>query len=84
MWDAVPQAGSLSLRRLLPDAQFVGGDDIQVTACTHDSRRCLPGDLFVALIGAQRDGHDFVRQAVSRGAAAVCRPTMPTRISSGC
>jgi UDP-N-acetylmuramoyl-L-alanyl-D-glutamate--2,6-diaminopimelate ligase len=85
MWDAVPQAGSLSLRRLLPDAQLVGGDDIHVTACTHDSRRCLPGDLFVALVGAQRDGHDFIRQAVARGAAAVlCERLAPSHGAPMC
>ena len=35
-----------------------------------DSRNLLPGQLFVALLGA-RDGHDFVPAALERGAAAV-------------
>lgn len=36
---------------------------------TTDSRRLEPGALFVALRGPQHDGHDFVREALARGAA---------------
>ncbi len=36
-----------------------------------DSRSLRPGDLFVALTGEQFDGHQFVEQAVSRGATGV-------------
>ena len=35
-----------------------------------DTRRLQPGELFVAIAGA-RDGHDFVSDALERGAAAV-------------
>ena len=35
-----------------------------------DSRTVATGDLFVALRGPNRDGHDFVRAALERGAAA--------------
>lgn len=34
---------------------------------TIDSRRCRPGDLFVALPGEHRDGHDFVEEAFAKG-----------------
>lgn len=43
-----------------------------------DSRTIAPGDLFVALQAA-RDGHDFVAQALARGAAAA----MVSRIPDG-
>ena len=43
-----------------------------------DSRTIAPGDLFVALQAA-RDGHDFVGQALARGAAAA----MVSRIPEG-
>lgn len=38
---------------------------------THDSREVRPGDVFVALRGANVDGHDLVVEAVAAGAAAV-------------
>jgi UDP-N-acetylmuramoyl-tripeptide--D-alanyl-D-alanine ligase len=41
------------------------------TAIATDSRRIEPGALFVALRGTQHDGHDFVIEALQRGAVAV-------------
>lgn len=38
---------------------------------THDSRKVTPGDIYVALRGANFDGHDFIANAMSMGAAAV-------------
>ncbi len=35
-----------------------------------DTRTLAPGDLFFAIRGEARDGHDFVRAALDRGAAA--------------
>lgn len=71
--DRLPQRGipSVSLRRLLPGARFVGCHDWEVSGCTADSRRLDPGQVFVAVRGARRDGHDFVAQALERGAAGV-------------
>lgn len=67
-----PRGGEqISLRRLLPGAEFFGADDIRVTSCSCDSRRVRPGDLFVALAGSACDGHDFASQAARRGATAV-------------
>lgn len=36
-----------------------------------DTRTLAPGDTFVALRGERFDGHDFLAQAVGRGAAAL-------------
>ncbi|HFC53000.1 MAG TPA: UDP-N-acetylmuramoyl-L-alanyl-D-glutamate--2,6-diaminopimelate ligase [Gammaproteobacteria bacterium] len=36
-----------------------------------DSRRIQPGDLFLALHGGRTSGHEFIDQAIERGAAAV-------------
>lgn len=43
---------------------------IVVTGVTTDSRNVRDGDLFVALPGTRHDGHDYVGEAVSRGAVA--------------
>jgi len=71
--DRLPQQGipSVSLRRLLPGARFVGCEDFEVSGCTADSRRLDPGQVFVAVRGARHDGHAFVAQAMERGAAGV-------------
>lgn len=38
---------------------------------TVDSRKILPGEIFVALQGSRVDGHDFVAQALKGGAAGL-------------
>jgi UDP-N-acetylmuramoyl-L-alanyl-D-glutamate--2,6-diaminopimelate ligase len=46
-------------------------DDIPVTGIAIDNRHVRPGDLFVALKGGMADGHDFIPDAITRGAVAV-------------
>lgn len=69
MIDRAAPARGLSLRELLPNAVMAG--DIRVTGCCADSRHCRPGDLFVALRGSSADGHDYIDEAISRGAVAI-------------
>src|SRR6059036_2338848 len=51
----------------------VGGTQVGETFATFhtDSREVQQGGLFFALHGAERDGHEFVSDAIARGAAAV-------------
>ncbi len=58
---------SVSLRRLLPGAQFVGCRDLQVSGCSADSRRLDPGQVYVAA----RPAGPEVRRALDRGAVGV-------------
>lgn len=44
-----------------------------------DSRTVEPGDLFVALSGENFDGHDFLEQALSRGATGVLVSKAPEK-----
>ena len=53
--------------------------DMAFRAVTTDSRAAQPGDLFVALVGERFDGHDFITDAVRRGAAGVIVSRLPAR-----
>ncbi|MEC8668817.1 MAG: Mur ligase family protein, partial [Pseudomonadota bacterium] len=50
--------------------------DWSVTGVSIDTRTIRPGDLFVAL-SAARDGHDFVAQALEKGAGAALVSRIP-------
>ena len=45
------------------------GPDVVVDGASHDSRAVQPGQLFVPVV-AERDGHDFIADALARGARA--------------
>lgn len=47
------------------------GGDVLLTGLANDSRAVKPGDLFFAYQGEQADGHEFIEQAITRGAVAV-------------
>jgi UDP-N-acetylmuramoyl-L-alanyl-D-glutamate--2,6-diaminopimelate ligase len=42
-----------------------------VTSVQYDSRKCSEDALFVAITGLQADGHDFIGQAIERGARVI-------------
>jgi UDP-N-acetylmuramoyl-tripeptide--D-alanyl-D-alanine ligase len=52
-------------------ALAAGAGDAAATGVSIDSRTLVPGEMFVAVAGPRFDGHDFVGDAVARGAAAV-------------
>ncbi len=47
------------------------GDDVHFSGVSTDSRSIGAGELFVALVGPNFNGNEFVSHAASRGAAAV-------------
>jgi UDP-N-acetylmuramoyl-tripeptide--D-alanyl-D-alanine ligase len=53
-----------------PLAAQLLGDDQSITGVSTDSRTVKAGDLFVALHGEHFDGHDYLQQVQSEGAAA--------------
>ncbi len=61
----------VSLAGLLAGAEFKRAADIHLSSCSADSRTCRPGDVFVAMEGGSSDGHQFVAEAIARGARAV-------------
>ena len=54
--------------------------DWTATGVSIDTRTLAPGDLFVALTAA-RDGHDFVAQALAKGAAAALVSRIPEGVA---
>ncbi|MGF1508508.1 MAG: UDP-N-acetylmuramoyl-L-alanyl-D-glutamate--2,6-diaminopimelate ligase [Myxococcota bacterium] len=48
-----------------------GHFDREIRTLTHDSRRIGDGDVFVAINGTGADGHEFIPEAVQKGARAV-------------
>lgn len=62
MWDLREAAEVLEAELLRPRAPF------GVRGACADSRRIGPGELFVALPGQRHDGHDFLGEALARGA----------------
>ena len=45
--------------------------DVLCCGVSIDSREIMPDNLFIAVMGETHDGHDYIEQAVSAGAAAV-------------
>ena len=65
---------AMRLRQLLTalsHKRVEGDPDVEIRGITHDSRRVQPGDLFVAIQGLHADGHEYIAEAIERGAMAV-------------
>jgi UDP-N-acetylmuramoyl-tripeptide--D-alanyl-D-alanine ligase len=54
----------------------------RATGVSIDTRTLEPGDLFVALKGPTFDGHEFVGEALAKGAAAVMVSDVPTNVTT--
>lgn len=61
--------------RLAEVAEFLHakhrGANVPFQFVSTDTRTLQPGDLYVALVGARLDGHEYVQQAIEKGACAV-------------
>ena len=60
-----------------PPPSLDAAGDKSVRAVVYDSRKAMPGCVFVALRGQKTDGRTFAAQAVGKGAAAVIAETEP-------
>jgi UDP-N-acetylmuramoyl-tripeptide--D-alanyl-D-alanine ligase len=75
----------IPLSRVAEFLQAKGEFDSQAVAQAYsiDSRHIQQGDLFFAVKGERLDGHDFVEEALAKGAvAAVVRRDLATRYSA--
>jgi len=48
-----------------------GSMDIEITGVEHDSRKVLKDNMFIAIEGFTVDGHDFIDQALEKGANCI-------------
>lgn len=64
----------MTLDRILEGCGVIsveGNVSIEIKAVCNDSRKVVPGSLFVAVKGFASDGHAYIRTAVEKGAVAV-------------
>jgi len=61
--------------------ELQGSADVEITAVVFDSRKIVPGCIFVAVKGTAVDGHDYILQAIEQGAIAVVCEELPSRVT---
>jgi UDP-N-acetylmuramoyl-tripeptide--D-alanyl-D-alanine ligase len=61
----------MTINQIAHDLNLNASDDRPIRAIVIDSRLVQPGDLFVTIIGEQFNGHDFIKEAIDRGAIAI-------------
>ena len=60
-----------------------GSPPVELAAAAVDSRRITPGALFAALPGRYSDGHDYLEDAVARGASVLLVDAERTESNAG-
>ena len=61
----------------------IGNIETEITGVNIDSRRIEAGHLFVAVVGTQTDGHQFIPKAIELGAKAILCETIPEARATG-
>lgn len=62
--------------------QVTGALDKDITAIEIDSRKVKAGAVFVAITGAQSDGHAFIGKAIELGAVAIVCESLPVELDA--
>lgn len=62
--------------------QVTGALDKDITAIEIDSRKVKAGAVFVAIAGAQSDGHAFIGKAIELGAVAIVYESLPAELDA--
>jgi UDP-N-acetylmuramoyl-L-alanyl-D-glutamate--2,6-diaminopimelate ligase len=57
--------------------ELQGSADVEITSVAFDSRQVIPGSMFVAVKGTVVDGHDYIEQAIKKGAIAIICEDLP-------
>ena len=59
--------------------EIVGEKDVDVVDISFDSRKVGQGTLFFAVKGTQVDGHDYISNAIEKGASVIVCEKMPRK-----
>ncbi|MDZ4743594.1 MAG: UDP-N-acetylmuramoyl-L-alanyl-D-glutamate--2,6-diaminopimelate ligase [Verrucomicrobiota bacterium] len=51
--------------------KVTGNTSVPVSGIAHDSRKVLPGNVYIAITGLKLDGAQFAQQAIDQGAVAI-------------
>ena len=62
----------------LEPVSFSGDSEREITAVAYDSRKVIPGSLFVCIRGEETDGHKYIPNAIQAGAAAIVAEEEPS------
>ena len=63
----------MKLEKLLNGFEYeiIGNKDVDITTLVYDSRKVEEGSLFVCMVGAAFNAHDFIDQVIEKGAHAI-------------
>lgn len=61
--------------------QVFGADQLEIGQIVSDSRRVIPGSLFVAVRGVAVDGHQYIASAIEKGAVAIVCEEYPKELA---
>ncbi len=63
----------MRLSDILKETEYISisGGNAEITGITNNSRKIKPGYMFICIKGFKSDGHKYITQAVTQGAAAV-------------
>lgn len=76
----MPQQPLSTLLQDTPVLERTGPENPLIDGIAYDSREVRAGYLFVAVAGFHVDGHDYIGDAVARGAVAVICTVLPEQI----
>lgn len=77
-----PKTDGSAISQLATLVSGLHSGEATVFGVTHDSRSVQPGDLYVALLGANNHGIDFLDEAIANGAVAVASDSRGAQVAN--
>ncbi|WP_295655348.1 UDP-N-acetylmuramoyl-L-alanyl-D-glutamate--2,6-diaminopimelate ligase [uncultured Mucilaginibacter sp.] len=65
----------------IPASELQGSPDVEIVSIASDSRKVVPGSLFIAVRGTLVDGHNFIETAIKSGAVAIICEELPAHLT---